>query len=479
MKIDLGSLTIAEVHNSLVGGKFTAEDLAKEYQANIEKIEPEIKGYLEVFDDVIKQARRVDEKIKKGGNIGPLAGVPMAVKDNMLIKGRTSSAGSKILENFVAPYDATVIKKLKDSDIVFLGRTNMDEFAMGSSTENSAYGVTRNPHDTGRVPGGSSGGSTAVVASNTALVSLGSDTGGSVRQPASFCGVVGLKPTYGAVSRYGLIALGSSLDVIGPIGKTVSDVEIIFNAIKGKDPLDSTSFNPQEDRVSKVKNDALKIGVPFELVNSGGVDKEVLKNFKESIQHFESLGYEVKEIEMPNARFALAVYYIIMPAEASTNLARYDGIKYGKSFSEGKDLLSVYSGTRGSYFGREVRRRIMLGTYVLSSGYYDAYYMKADSVKELISSDFSKAFSEVDLILTPTSPTPAFRIGERAKDPLQMYLSDVLTVPANISGVPAISLPSGYTNVDGKKLPLGIQLISAHKNEELLFEAGKRFLNEK
>jgi aspartyl-tRNA(Asn)/glutamyl-tRNA(Gln) amidotransferase subunit A len=380
------------------------------------------------------------------------------------------------LEKYRAPYDATVIKKLKEEGVVFIGRTNMDEFAMGGSTENSAFGVTKNPSDYSRVAGGSSGGSAAAVAMDGALASLGSDTGGSVREPASFCGVVGFKPTYGAVSRYGLMAMGSSLDQIGPITKTVEDAEILFKAISGKDKMDSTAgvFSNYFD--NKKNGKKLTIGVPRHFMKDGGIDKEVLENLEQSIKQFEKAGYEIKEISIPNIKYSLAVYYIIMPAEASANLARFDGVRYGLR-KDGKNSIDDYFETRGVGFGKEVRRRILLGTYVLSSGYYDAYYNKANAVREVLRSDFKKVFSEADLILTPTAPSPAFKIGEKS-DPLSMYLADIFTVTANIVGVPAISLPSGFKKIDGKKLSLGIQLMSPWNREDLLFEAGKKFLGE-
>jgi len=352
----------------------------------------------------------------------------------------------------------------------------MDEFAMGSSTENSAYGPTKNPHDLSRVPGGSSGGSAASVAGNMALVSLGSDTGGSIRQPASHCGVVGLKPTYGSISRHGLMAMGSSLDIIGPFAKTVSDAEIIFDAIKGKDKYDSTSIDIKIEN-SKPKNSPKTLGVPRHFLKAEGIDAHVSRVFEESIKKFEQMGYEIKEINLPNIEYSLAVYYVLMPAEVSTNLSRFDGVKYG-FHKEGKDLLEDYVLTRGEGFGREARRRIMLGAYVLSSGYYDAYYNKALIVRELLKSDFAKAFSEVDAILTPTTPAPAFKIGEKTFDPIAMYLEDIFTVTANLVGIPAISIPAGMKKVEDKSLPIGIQIMADYSREDVLFDLGKRFLNE-
>lgn len=473
--IDLKNLTISKASNHLKNGDFSAIELAKEYLDKIKESDGDIKAYLEIFSDVISQAENADKVISKKEG-GLLVGIPIAIKDNILIKGRKVSAASKMLTDYVAPYDSTVIKKLKDSGTVFLGRTNMDEFAMGGSTENSAFGVTKNPHDFSRVPGGSSGGSAAAVASYEALASIGSDTGGSVRQPASFCGVTGLKPTYGSVSRHGLIAMGSSLDQIGPIAKTVSDIEILFNVIKGKDSMDSTTIDT--DNIKNSFGSKLKIGIPADLMETEGIDESVLKNFNESIEKLKSIGYEIKNINLPNLKYSLAVYYIIMPAEVSSNMARFDGIRYGLHI-DGDKLLDDYLLTREAGLGKEVRRRIMLGAYVLSSGYYDAYYNKANYVRNLIKSDFAEAFKDVDLIATPTAPTPAFKIGEKINNPLQMYLSDMFTTPANLAGIPAISLPSGFKNDQGKKLPLGIQFMSNNSREDILFKAGKDFLDEK
>jgi len=387
------------------------------------------------------------------------------------VEGKRATAGSKILEGFVAPYDSTAVKKLKEAGAIILGRTNMDEFAMGSSTENSAYGVTKNPHDLSRVPGGSSGGSAAAVAANLALGALGSDTGGSIRQPAAFCGVVGLKPTYGKVSRSGLIALASSLDQIGPFAKTVSDAEILYKVLKGQDALDSTTVSertyPSRNKFSRI------IGIPRAFVESEGVDDGIRNNFREVIDKFKSLGYGIKDIELPHIKYSLAAYYIIMPAEASSNLARFDGVKYGQH-QDGNDVIEDYFKTRGEGFGREARRRIILGTYVLSSGYYDEYYGSALKVKKLIAEELKEVFEEIDLILTPTTPTPAFRLGEKTSDPLSMYLADIFTVPANIAGLPSVSLPSGWAGA----LPLGILLTAGLGREGNLFAAGKEFLNE-
>ncbi|MEK7145413.1 MAG: Asp-tRNA(Asn)/Glu-tRNA(Gln) amidotransferase subunit GatA [Patescibacteria group bacterium] len=450
------------------------KELAESYLAEIEKKNPTLNAYLEVFDDVLEQAKEA-EKLFEAGKATILTGIPLAVKDNILIKGRRAGAASKILEGYVAPYDATVIKKLKSVGAIFLGRTNMDEFAMGSSTENSAYGVTKNPHDEMRVAGGSSGGSAAAVAAELALAAFGSDTGGSIRQPAAFCGVVGLKPTYGAVSRFGLIAMGSSLDQIGPLAKTVEDAEIIFNAIREQDSMDSTTIFSDTYEARKLQlQEKFVIGVPRDFLGEG-VAPEVLENFEAGLKKLEKAGAEIRDIKLPNIKYSLSVYYIIMPAEVSSNLARFDGVKFGAKISGG-NLLEDYLKTRGQLFGKEARRRLILGTYVLSAGYYDAYYNRAVAVRKLIADDFKKVFAEgVHAIATPTTPSPAFKIGEKSNDPLQMYLADIFTVTANIVGIPALSLPSGFAEVDGKKLPLGFQLQTAWGREALLFEIGKKF----
>ncbi|MEQ1499791.1 MAG: Asp-tRNA(Asn)/Glu-tRNA(Gln) amidotransferase subunit GatA [Parcubacteria group bacterium] len=468
--IDLKSLDISTARKKMASKEFSAVDLATAYLEEIKNKNPELNAYLEIYDDVLDQAKKADEKISMGQSL-PLLGVPIAIKDNILIKGKNVSASSKILENYVATYDATAISKLKEAGAVLIGRTNMDEFALGGSTENSAFGVTRNPYDKKRVSGGTSGGSAASVGSSTSLCALGSDTGGSVRQPSSFCGVVGLKPTYGSVSRSGLIAATSSFDVIGPITKTVTDSEILFNVIKGKDPLDSTTIS--EETYPKDSKEAKTIGVPWDLVNSEGIDQGVKENFSESVKTLENLGYKIKDVKLPNC---LALYYIINFAEVSSNLSRFDGVKYGLHV-DGKDLLQDYLLSRGQGFGKEARRRILLGTYVLSAGYYDAYYGKAQKAREQVRKEFKEVFSEVDLILTPTSPVPAWKIGEKS-DPLSMYLEDIFTVTANIVGIPAISVPSGFMEKEGASLPLGLQIMANHGREDLLFSVGKKFLNE-
>ncbi len=470
MKIDTKKLTIREAHSQMLKGDFTACDLA---HACLDNINPELNIFIELFDDVLEQAEKADEMFaKKEATL--LTGIPMAIKNNICIKGKRTTAGSKILENYKAVYDATVIRKLKAEGVVFIGGTNLDEFAMGSSTENSAYGVTKNPFDETRVPGGSSGGSAVAVATGACLAALGTDTGGSVRQPASFCGVVGMKSTYGVVSRHGAVAVGSSLDQISPFGKVVDDVQIIFDCIKGNDEMDSTSIPDKVYQEAQVERKNKVIGVPKHFVEKG-VDEDVLANFYDSVDRLKNNGYEIKEIDLPNLEYALAVYYIIMPAEVSTNLARYDGVRYG-FLKEGENLLEDYLKTKGEGFGKEVRRRIMLGTYILSAGYNDAYYNKALALRDVIKKDFEEVFKTVDAVITPTSPTPAFKIGEKSNDPLQMYLSDIFTVSINVVGIPAISVPSGFVKRDEKDLPLGLQIITPEMREDIMFEISENFL---
>lgn len=468
--IDLSSLTITKAREALKKGDYTSRELTEAYLKAIKERDGELHAFLEVFDDALAQADEADKRIKAKAE-APLLGVPMAIKDNILFKGHKASAGSKILENYTATYDSTVVKKLKEAGAVIVGRTNMDEFAMGSSTENSAFGPTKNPFDTERVPGGSSGGSAAAVGAGLVVFSLGSDTGGSIRQPAAFCGVVGLKPTYGRVSRSGLIALASSLDQVGPFTKTVSDCETVHNILSGEDSLDSTTI---KDETYKKERDFTKtIGVPIKFVDSEGVDASVKKNLEETIEKFKNLGYKVVDIDLPLVPSSLPAYYVIMPAESSSNLARFDGVKYGLH-KTGETGIDDYFETRGAGFGAETRRRVILGTYVLSSGYYDEYYGSALKMREAITEEVRKIFQEVDLILTPTTPTPAFKAGEKTKDPISMYLADIFTVHANITGCPAISLPSGF---DGK-LPLGIELTADLGREDNLFTAGKDFMGE-
>ena len=454
---DLKTLTIKEARKSLDAKEYSALELTDAYLVAISERNPEIHAYLEVWEKTAREeAKKADEMIARGESL-PLTGIPIAVKDNILIEGRTASAGSKILENYKATYDAAVITKLKNQGAVFLGRTNMDEFALGSSTENSAYGPTKNPHDTSRVPGGTSGGSAAAVAAGMALAALGSDTGGSIRQPSAYCGVSGLKPTYGAVSRFGLIATASSLDQIGTIGKTVVDAQLLFDAVYGYDKNDSTSLpnSPRSD-LENPKGRTLRIGIPRAFLK-GGVDADVLSAFEKTLESLRTKGYEIKDIKLfDDPQVPLAVYYIINPAEGSTN--------------------------RGVGFGPEVRRRILVGTFVLSSGYADAYYRKALAVREIIRADFARTFSagggssfggeSVDAIVTPTTPGPAFKFGEKS-DPLAMYLEDIFTVPVNLAGVPAISVPMGTVAREGRDLPVGFQIVGAHGDEETLFAIGK------
>ncbi len=482
--MDFNSLTIEKLQAGIKKGDFSFLEVAMHFLKNIEEKNKNLNAYLEVFGDVQARAKKMDEGLKKSSVLNPLAGAPLAIKDNILIKGKTATSASKILEGYKAPYWSTVAKKLDKANALFLGRTNMDEFAMGSSTENSAFGVVRNPHDTKRVSGGSSGGSAAAVASGMALASLGSDTGGSVRQPASFCGVVGLKPTYGSVSRYGLMAMGSSLDVIGPITKTVADSKLVYEAIKGKDKMDSTSVSESDYGEPKTeRKEKLKVGVP-EYLEDFDLSKELKKTFYKNLDKLKDRGFEIKKVNLPNLKYALAVYYIIMPAEVSTNLARFDGIKYGAKM-EGKNLMEDYLKTRGELFGKEVRRRIFLGTYVLSAGYRDAYYKKAKMVRDLIIKDYKRVFNEIDVIATPTVPTPAFKTGEKV-NPLSMYMTDIFTVPANLAGTPAISVPMGkvskeksnlprtFSTRKARGLPVGIQFTAPHMREDLLFQAGEK-----
>lgn len=456
--MELTKLTIKQAHEGLTKKEFSSVDLAKAHLDKIKKIDKDLNAFLSVTEELaLQQAQEADKRIKDG-KATELTGIPCAIKDNILIAGQKCTAASKILENYVAPYDATVIQKLKEQGIVMLGKTNLDEFAMGSSTENSAFKITKNPRDLERVPGGSSGGSAAAVAANMACCALGSETNGSVRLPASFCGVVGLKPTYGAVSRYGLIAFGSSLDQVGPLTKSVYDAKVIFKILIGRDEMDATSTDYKfED--SDVSLKGLKIGVPREYF-AKGINKDVEIIIRNSIKKAEDAGAKIVDISLPSTEYALAAYYIVATSEASANLARFDGIKYGLSV-DGEDLLSVYLQSRSKGFGAEIKRRIMLGTFSLSSGYYDAYYKKAQETIRLIKDDFVNAFEKVDLIFAPVCPTPAFKIGEKTKDPLSMYLSDVLTSGSSLAGLPGLSLPVGKVD----NLPVGLQIIGNHFQE--------------
>ncbi len=477
-KMKLTDLTITQTHQGLKKKEFSALELCKIYLDKIKERDREIFAFLTInTEKALSRAKKIDDLISTGKEIPILAGIPCAIKDNILVEDLKCTAGSKILENYIAPYDATVIKKLKEKAAVILGKTNLDEFAMGSSTENSAFGVTRNPHDLMRVPGGSSGGSAAAVAANECIYALGSDTGGSIRLPASFCGVVGLKPTYGAVSRYGLIAFASSLDQIGPITKTVEDCKVVFEAIKGWDNMDSTSveLNSKQIPNSKFQIQNIKIGIPKEYFIKG-IEPEVEKAIKDAIKKYQEMGAKIEEVSLPHTEYALPAYYIINPSEASANLSRYDGIKYGKSEirnpkSEIRNLLDVYLQSREKGFGEEVRRRIMLGTYSLSAGYYEAYYLRAQKVRTLVKEDFEKVFKKVDVLLTPVSPFVAFKIGEKIEDPLSMYLVDVYTVSVNLAGLPALSLPGGKAG----HLPVGLQIIGKPFEENKILEIGEIF----
>ena len=468
--MDLTDLTIKEARQGLDAKKFSAVELTKVHLDRIEKANEGMFAFLSVVPEAaLARAKTIDQKISNGDELPSLAGIPMAIKDNIMVDGLPCTSASLILENYVAPYDATVIKKLKNQGAVILGKTNMDEFAMGSSTENSAFGVTRNPRDLERVPGGSSGGSAAAVAARQCLASLGSDTGGSIRQPACFCGVVGLKPTYGAVSRYGCTAFASSLDQIGLLAKTMEDAQTVFDAIRGQDPMDSTSVDFCLQKEEKQK---YRVGVPKEYFIQG-MDPQIQDLVKQSIADFKRQGNEVVEISLPHTEYALACYYIIATSEASANLARFDGIRYGYSAKSAKNINDIYLESRGHGFGAEVRRRIMLGTYVLSAGYYDAYYVRAQKVRALIKQDFDHAFKKVDAIIAPVSPTLPFKIGEKIDDPLQMYLADIFTISINLAGVPSLALPCAKAG----DLPVGLQIIGKHFDEATIFEIGKKIYN--
>ncbi|MBU1177196.1 MAG: Asp-tRNA(Asn)/Glu-tRNA(Gln) amidotransferase subunit GatA [Patescibacteria group bacterium] len=468
--MELNKLTIKQAHKGLKNKDFSAIELTESVLNKVKSQNNSIHAYLTITEELaLSQAKITDKKIANKEEIGSLAGIPLAVKDLILVEGIKTTAGSKILENYIAPYDATIIKKLKKSDAVVIGKTNLDEFGMGASGENSGYIPTKNPHDLERVPGGSSSGSAAAVADNQCIYSLGTDTGGSIRLPASFCGVVGLKPTYGRVSRYGLIAFASSLDTIGPIAKTAEDIEIIFDAIKGKDEFDSTSLaRKEENNINKIDIKELKIGVPKEYFVEG-INPQVEKTVRNAISNYEKAGAKIVEVNLPHTEYALACYYIIMPAEASSNLARYDGIKYGLSI-EDNSLLEGYLKTRRQGFGSEVRRRIMLGTYVLSAGYYDAYYLKAQKVRTLIKKDFDKVFEKVDVLMTPTSPTTAFKLGEKTNNPVSMYLTDIYTVSVSLAGLPAISIPCGEVD----SLPVGLQIIGRQFDDEKIIKIAQK-----
>jgi aspartyl-tRNA(Asn)/glutamyl-tRNA(Gln) amidotransferase subunit A len=463
--MDLNSLTVEAVRAAIAEKRTTAAALVEQFYAKIQADDADIHAYLTLSEDrAFAQAKHIDDFVSKGAPLPPLAGVPIGIKDVMVTKGLRTTAGSKILENFIPPYDCTAVARLEAAGAIVLGKMNCDEFAMGSSNENSAYGPVRNPRDKSRVPGGSSGGSAAAVAAGTAVATLGSDTGGSIRQPAAFCGVVGLMPTYGRVSRYGLIAFASSLDHIGPLTKTVKDAAILLRVIAGRDPMDSTSTDvPVPDYEADLAKpvSGLKIGVPKEYFGDG-LDAEVRAAVEAGIAKLRSAGCEIVPISMPHTAYAIPTYYVIATAEASANLARFDGVRYGYRAKGARTLSDMYRKSRDEGFGAEVKRRIMLGTYALSSGYYDAYYLKAQRVRTLLTRDFEQAFQKVDAIVTPTAPTPAFKIGEKSDDPLSMYLADIYTVTADLAGVPGISVPCGKTQ---SGLPIGLQVLGRHFDE--------------
>ncbi|MEZ5405867.1 MAG: Asp-tRNA(Asn)/Glu-tRNA(Gln) amidotransferase subunit GatA [Verrucomicrobiia bacterium] len=464
--------TLMSLRQKLLAQEIQPLDILQSLRKRVEKVESHLQAYTHFdWEKAEREAQEAD--LSK-----PLGGIPIAIKDAIAVKDQPLTCSSRLLQKFVSPYDATVIKKLRQAGAYPLGRANMDEFAMGSSTENSARGPTKNPWDFDRIPGGSSGGSAACVAADTAIVSLGSDTGGSIRQPAALCGCVGLKPTYGRVSRYGLVAFASSLDQIGPLGKTVEDTALVLEAIAGHDAYDCTSLKEPvvsyADALKKEDLKKLRVGVPKEYFRQG-IDSQVETAVKKAIQQLEDLGATLIEISLPHTDYALSSYYIIAPAEASANLARFDGVRYGARVKDGKDVLDVYRRTREAGFGHEVKRRILLGTYVLSSGYYDAYYLRAQKVRTLIRQDFQKAFEQCDVIVTPTSPTAAFRLGEKTEDPLKMYLADVFTIAVNMAGLCGLSVPCGFVEEKGKKLPVGLQLIGKAFDETTLLQVGHAY----
>lgn len=471
---DITRLTVHELVEKLNKNELSSEEIVKAYKARIEDKEKDVKAFITTtLDEAEKEAVKADEERKSGAK-SSFAGVPIGIKDNLCTNGVKTTCASKMLENFVAPYDATVVEKLKEQDIISLGKLNMDEFAMGSSTENSAMQITHNPWNLNKVPGGSSGGSAAAVAADMVPWALGSDTGGSIREPSSFCGVVGLKPTYGLVSRYGLVAFASSLDQVGPITKDVTDCAMLLNLIVGHDEKDSTSYNiEKKDYTKSLKNDVkgLKIGVPKEFFGEG-INSEVKAKLEEAIEKYKEMGAIVEECSLDVAEYALATYYIIACAEASSNLGRFDGIRYGYRAKDYKNLKELFVNSRSEAFGPEVKRRIILGTYVLSSGYYDAYYKKAQKVRTFVKREFDKNFEKYDVLLTPVAPTTAFGIGEKSNNPLEMYLADICTVSINIAGVPAISIPCG---VDSKGMPIGMQLIGNRFDEETILNAAYTF----
>jgi aspartyl-tRNA(Asn)/glutamyl-tRNA(Gln) amidotransferase subunit A len=474
------NLTAKELRDKIAAGQVSSLDVTKAVFERISKFEPTIGAFISTFEEkALEAAADVDRRVAAGEPVGQLAGVPVAIKDVMCTAFGATTCGSKILKNFHAPYNATVVEKLLAADAVIIGKANMDEFAMGSSTENSGLKQTVNPWDTSRVPGGSSGGSAAAMAGRLCFAALGSDTGGSIRQPASFCGVVGLKPTYGRVSRYGLVAYGSSLDQIGPITQNVADTALMMNVIAGHDPADSTSIDestaPVCDYLEKLDEPVEKLKIAIVPQFTAGADEQVQKALNEAIDLYIKLGAEITEIDMPHLDYAIAAYYIIATAEASSNLARYDGVHYGHRTENPQDYVEVYSKSRAEAFGEEVKRRIMLGTYALSSGYYDAYYLKALKVRNLIRGDFTDAFEKCDCIMMPVAPTTAFKIGEKVDDPLQMYLSDIYTIAVNLAGIPGISIPCGF---DEQNLPIGLQILAPTFTEDKLLRIARMFEKE-
>jgi len=475
--MNIQDLTAIEIINNIKKKNITCEEVLKSCFECIEKKEPQINAFLDIYyDDAIEKAKQIDRKIINNDKTEKLAGLPIAIKDNICIKNKKTTCASKILNNYISPYHATVIEKLIENDAIFIGKTNMDEFAMGSSTETSAFKITRNPNNINCIPGGSSGGSAACVAAKMVPVSLGSDTGGSIRQPAALCGIIGIKPTYGRVSRYGLIAFASSLDQIGVFSRSVEDIALILEIISGYDPNDSTSVDmPVENYCESLQEQIkdIKIGLPKEYFVKE-LDSEIKNNILNAVKKFEDLGCNIEEVSLPHTEYAVGVYYIIASSEASANLARYDGVKYGYRAEEINNLIDMYKKTRGKGFGQEVKRRIILGTYALSAGYYDAYYLKAQKVRTLIKQDFEKVFNKVDVLITPTSPNEAFKIGEKIDNPLEMYLSDIFTIPVNLAGLPAISIPCGFTV---NKLPIGMQIIGKLFDEKTILKLAWNFLN--
>ena len=472
-------LSASSIKEKIINREISAQEVVEDLFEWIALKEPSVKAYLTLDKEgALAKAKQIDEKLSNGGKVGLLAGIPVAIKDNICTSGMKTTCASKILEDFTPPYDAFVVKRIKEEDAVIIGKTNLDEFAMGSSNENSAFHVTRNPWNTDCIPGGSGGGSAAAVTANMAFMALGSDTGGSVRQPSSFCGNVGCKPTYGRISRYGLVAFASSLDQIGSVTKDVSDAALLLQVVSGHDAYDSTSANlGVPDYITGINstNDNLRIGVPKEFFGEG-LNPEIKNAVTNALEIYKKNGAEIVDLSLPHCGYAVATYYIIATAEASSNLARYDGVRYGHRSQLSEDnIIDMYSRVRAEGFGSEVKRRILLGNYVLSAGFYEAYYMKASKVRNLIKDDFEDAFKKVDCIISPTCPSPAFKIGEKVTDPLEMYLSDIYTIPANLVGIPGISIPCGFTTTG---LPIGMQIMGKHFEEEKILKIAKLFENE-